>query len=80
MAPDPKLTPYNRLSQINAITQCEHLLTYPAVRDAVLAKRLRLHAWWFDLSHADVYAYDLLQKRFFLIDENSAGPLLEKLF
>jgi carbonic anhydrase len=75
-APDPTLAPHNRLSQLNAVSQCEHLLTYPAVKDAVVAGRLRLHAWWFDLAHADVYVYDEPQGRFILIDETSAQILL----
>jgi carbonic anhydrase len=79
LAPDPSLPPHNRLSQINAICQREHLLTYPAVRSAVAAGRLRLHSWWFDLSHADVYAFDEPSGRFILIDETNAEALLRQL-
>jgi carbonic anhydrase len=74
--PDASLAPHNQLSQVNALYQREHLLTYPVVRDAVAAGRLRLHSWWFDLSHADVYVYDEPLKRFILIDEASAKKLL----
>ena len=74
--PDSLLAPHNRLSQVNAVCQCEHLLTYPVVKNAVAAGRLRLHAWWFDLSHADVYVYDEKQGRFILIDDASAQKLL----
>jgi carbonic anhydrase len=79
LAPDPSLAPHNRLSQINTICQREHLLTYPAVRNATAAGRLRLHSWWFDLARADVYAYDEPQERFILIDEKSAGAILSRL-
>lgn len=78
-APDPSLAPHNRLSQINCLCQLDHLLTYPAVREAVNSGRLRLHAWWFDITHADVYAYDDSLKRYILIDEKSAETLLKKL-
>jgi len=78
-SPDPSLLPHNRLSQINAICQREHLLTYPAVRRARDAGRLRLHSWWFDLAHADVHAYDERQGRFIRIDETSADSLLQQL-
>lgn len=70
-APDASLSPNNRLSQINVLCQREHLLTYPAVRHAVEAGRLRLHAWWFELSHADVYTYDETQGRFVLVAETT---------
>jgi carbonic anhydrase len=78
-APDSSLAPHNRLSQINALCQQDHLLTYPAVHDAMKAGRLRLHAWWFDLAHADVYSYDESLKRFILIDEANAAALLKRL-
>ena len=74
--PDLSLAPHNQLSQVNALCQREHLLTYPVVRDAVAAGRLWLHSWWFDISHADVYTFDEAQKRFILIDETSAKKLL----
>jgi carbonic anhydrase len=75
-APDPTLSPHNILSQINALCQTEHLLTYPMVRRAVGTGALRLHTWWFDLAPADVYAYDEHRRRFILIDESSADSLL----
>jgi len=78
-APDRSLKPHNQLSQLNSLSQREHLMTYPAVRDAVAAGRLRLHAWWFDITGADVYAYDDALGRFVLIDERSAAALLKKL-
>jgi len=79
LVPDPSLSPHNRLSQINVLCQREHLLTHRVVRNAVVAGRLRLHSWWFDLSHADVYAYDELRGRFILIDESSAETLEKQL-
>ncbi|HRK01259.1 MAG TPA: carbonic anhydrase [Oligoflexia bacterium] len=66
----------NPLSQANVLEQIEHLKTYPLVRERVAARRLRLHAWWFELSTANVYAYEDDQKQFVLIDEAEAARIL----
>jgi carbonic anhydrase len=78
-APDPSLAPHNQLSQLNVLTQLQHLRTYPTVRERVDAGRLRLHAWWFELRNADVYAYDDAQRRFVVIDDAVAAALLDRL-
>jgi carbonic anhydrase len=78
-APDPTLAPHNRLSQINTLCQQAHLLTYPCVREAVDAGRLRLHSWWFDLKNADVYTYDEKLGYFILIEESNMEALLKEL-
>jgi len=78
-APDATLAPHNRLSQVNALCQMEHLMTYSAVRASRSSGRLRLHAWWFDLARADVYTYVDSAGRFILIDELNAGSLLNQL-
>jgi carbonic anhydrase len=75
-ASDLSLAPHNRLSQINVLYQRDHLLTYPVVKAAVVSGRLRLHAWWFDLSRADVSFYDESLRKYILIDETSAEKLL----
>src|SRR5579871_6705359 len=69
---DKSLEPNNTLSQINVLQQIEHLRSYPEVRRRTLAGALRLHGWWFDLHHADVYAYEPTVDRFVLIDEEEA--------
>lgn len=76
---DAALAPHNQLSQVNVLVQLAHLLTYPAIRQAKEAGKLRLHAWWFDLAHADVYSFDETQKKYQLIDESSAPALLEEI-
>ena len=40
---------------------------------------LRLHGWWFELRHADVYAYEDSLSRFVLIDDAQAKRLLKRL-
>lgn len=69
----------NELSRVNVLQQIEHLRSYPVVRERVADKRLRLHAWWFDLSTADVYAHDDRGDRFILIDEAGAERILSRL-
>lgn len=79
----PALAPerpyHDRLAQAHALVQLEHLKTHAAVRDAVAAGRLRLHAWFFDLDGADVHAWDPEAGRFILIDEKEAGRILARL-
>lgn len=70
---------HNGLSKANALQQLENLRTYPLVAEAEKAGRLRLHAWWFDIGQADVYAYETAWGRWMLIDESEAKRLLERL-
>ena len=78
-APDRSLAPHNQLSQLNVLSQVDHLKSYPLVRERVQAGRLRLHGWWFELKHADVYAYEDSVDRFELIDDSHAARLLTRL-
>ena len=78
-APDKSLSPHNQLSQLNVLSQLEHLKTYPLVRASLKAKTLRLHGWWFELKNADVYAYEQTPNRFVLIDSTEAEGLISRL-
>ena len=78
-APDPSLARHNQLSQLNVLSQLEHLKTYALVRERIEAGRLRLHGWWFELKNADVYAYEDSLRRFVLIDDAVAEGLLKRL-
>jgi carbonic anhydrase len=78
-APDPALTRHNQLSQVNALVQVEHIMTYPQVRARMEAGTLRVHAWWFDIANADVYAYEPEQGRFVLMDESEAEAIIARL-
>jgi len=55
---DPSLPEPDRLSQAHVLEQLDHLRSYPAVAERVAAGELRLHAWWFDLTHAQVLAHN----------------------
>jgi carbonic anhydrase len=75
-APDPTLSSVNQLSQINVLLQLEHLKSYEIVRERIQTGTLKLHAWWFDLSLADVYVFDSNVNRFRILDASFADELL----
>lgn len=79
IALNPALAEHNQVSQGNVLQQIEHLMSYPFINELVAKKQLRLHGWWFDIAHADVYCYEELQKQFILIDEKEAKQILERL-
>jgi carbonic anhydrase len=70
---------HNALSKANVLQQLAHLRGYPEVAGREKAGKLRLHAWWFDIRDADVYAYDAALSRWTLIDESEAKRLLARL-
>jgi carbonic anhydrase len=74
-----ELPPHNHLSQLNVLEQVEHLRTYAVVQERVAARKLRLHAWWFDIAAAEVLAHDEEQGRFVVIDETYSRRLIERL-
>ena len=76
---DPSLSPVDVLSQLNVLDQLAHVKTYPAVADRLDAGTLGVHAWWFDIANADVYAHDPDSNRFLIIDEHGAARLLARL-
>ncbi len=78
-APDHTLARHNQLSQLNVLSQIENIKSYPSVKKRMSEGNLQLHAWWFDIARADVYAYEEELKRFVLIDEVEAKRLLDRL-
>lgn len=72
-----KLSDSNQLSQLNVLQQLENLKTYKIVSDRLAEGTLRLHAWWFDIARADVYAFDPDEGCFVHIDEEHAKKLYE---
>lgn len=74
-----RLAEHNELSQLNVLLQIEHLMSYPVIAEAVKTRKLRLHGWWFDIKHANVYAYESDQSKFVLIDDQQAQRVLERL-
>jgi carbonic anhydrase len=73
------LSLHNQVSQVNVLQQMEHIFTYPFVRERLENKQLRIHGWWFDIAHADVYSYEADQNQFVLIDAKEAEQILNRL-
>ncbi len=71
--PGEALSPTNRLSQVNVLQQLENLRSYPVVQERLAAGTLGLHAWWFDLSGAEVLSYDAAVGRFVPLGEGLEG-------
>jgi len=65
------LAPHNQVGQLNVLLQLDHLRSYPFIRDAEREGRLALHAWWFDIANADVYAWHPSKAAWVLVDEQS---------
>ena len=74
--PPPGLAPWDHLSQRSVRLQLENLRSYPAVREAEAAGRLRLHAWWFDIGRAEVLDYDRDAGKFVPLDDDRVDRLL----
>jgi carbonic anhydrase len=75
---DPSLPPADQLSQINVLTQLEHIQTYPLVREAVESRGFGIHGLWFDIGRADVYVYEPNARRFVILDEEEAKLTLQR--
>ena len=73
------LARHDRLSQLNVLVQLDHLMTYPLVRRAVEAGKLRLSGWWFDIASGDMHGYEPESESFVLIDRDSAPRFLRRL-
>lgn len=76
---DPKLSEVNRLSQLNVLMQLEHIQSYPFVRRKVESGELMLHGWWFDITQADVYAFEPEEDRFVLVEEGEAERIIARI-
>jgi carbonic anhydrase len=70
-----ELALHNHLSQLNVLRQIDHLKTYPIVRERLEARKLRIHAWWFDIAQAEVLSYDERSGRFVIIDDAEADRI-----
>lgn len=73
------LKPHNLLSQLNVLTQLDHIRTYPSVQEKLKKGELALYGWWFDIARAEVYSYEEELEKFIVIDETEAARLLKKL-
>jgi len=76
---NPKLSENNQISQVNVLQQMEHISSYPFVKELVEEGKLRVHGWWFDIAHADVYCFEPTLNKFVLIDEEESKLILKRL-
>jgi carbonic anhydrase len=60
----------------NVLMQMQHLQSYPFVRDAAAAGRLRLHAWVYAFERGEVTVYDQQIDRFVPLAESARYKLL----
>ena len=74
-----ELPEHDRLALANVLAQLDHLRTHPFIKERVDQGKLRLHGWWFDISTADVYAYEPDEKAFLVIDEAETERILERI-
>ncbi len=54
----PKEDKLDATEKISAVMQMENLLTYPAVKERVEAKKLFLNAWHYDIASGEIKYYD----------------------
>ena len=76
---ESSMAPYDQLSQLNVLTQLDHLRTYPVVREQIDKGQLTLNAWWFDIATGDMHAWQDQEQRFVLIDRRFAESQSSKL-
>lgn len=79
MVINPLLSEHNQISQVNVLQQMRHIEGYPFIRSRLKDKKLRLHGWWFDIAHADVYCYEPDLNQFVLIDEQEGRLISQRL-
>lgn len=66
----PKEELLTTAEEISVITQLEHLMTYPFIKDKVKANSLELHGWYFKIETGEIFYYNTELYQFI--------PLVEK--
>lgn len=77
--PQGDWAPLDLASQSNTLLQVRRLEAYPSIQKAITERKLRLHAWWFNINKAEVLRYDADRKRFIVLDEEEIPRLLATL-
>jgi carbonic anhydrase len=73
------LSEHNQLSQVNVLEQMQRVAAYPSVKERLEKNQIRIHGWWFDIAHADVYCYEPTVHQYVLIDEKEAKLIFERM-
>lgn len=76
---DDSLSEHNQVSQMNVLTQIEHLKSYPFIQERLASGQLQIHGMWFDIAPVDVYYYEESLNRFVIIDEKQGKLILDRL-
>ncbi|HEX4130720.1 MAG TPA: carbonic anhydrase [Pirellulales bacterium] len=76
---DRSLSVHNQLSQVNVLVQLEHLMTYPIVKEKVLAKKIRICGWWFEIRSGEMHAYNKEARKFEPIDRDASVRIIERI-
>lgn len=66
-------------SQANTLLQIRRLNSYPTIKNAIQERNLRLHAWWFNITEAEVLRYDEERGQFIVLDEQEIPRLMAAL-
>lgn len=73
-----EVSPENQVSLQNVLNQIENLKKYPLVQEKLSQRALQLHAWWFDIGSAEVWAYRQQKHAFEVINENVGKELISE--
>ena len=76
---NPDLSPTNQISQLNVLTQVEHIRSYPYVERKIQSGKLQVSAWWFDIAKAKVSIFSEEHGRYLEIDRDVINYFIEKL-
>lgn len=60
------------------LTQLGHLMSYPIVSEAVLAEKLSIHGWYYDIGSGSVFAYNSFNETFEKINSNEKGEKIAR--
>ena len=76
---NPDLSPINQISQLNVLTQVEHIRSYPYIERKIKSGKLQVSAWWFDIAKAKVSIFSDEHGRYLEIDRDVVNYFIEKL-
>ena len=53
--------------KLNLLNSLQNLLEYPGVQEALIDKRIEIHAWYYIIETGEIYEYSMEEKHFVLI-------------
>ncbi len=70
------LSELEQLAQVNVVSQLENLMTYRLVQQKVFDGELNLMGLYFDIAHAQVQVYLPDERRFGVVDHDTAASMI----